>query len=453
VDGINYSGTAELLNIPTDKIELGDRGRQKYTNLQALAEDIKQKGLIHPIAVKRKAEGSDEYLLLAGGRRFSAHILAGIPTIPCRVYSHNISDIDRREIELMENVSREDLLWVEKNRITDELHRLRVEQHGEAFGPSGGHSAADTAKELGVSPATVSRQRKLSAAMQEHGEELSKAKTESEAWNILRKIEDRKANEAYVAKVEADSTWDDNERKTLINGYIVGDFFERVKEVPDHAVELIEIDPPYGIGLTTSKKREYNRSRDAGLQDYNEIPADQYPQFLHDLFAACFRVHSRHGWLLCWCGAQWANLVQDLLRDQDYVPSPVPLYWVRPGGSQTNHPDLYLGSQVETCVYARKGEATIVKQGRGNAFTFPGIPSQNKSHPTERPVELLSEILRVFSRPQQRIMVPFLGSGNTLLAASNVGCSGFGFDLSQDFRNAYVRRVTEGEIRKYKSLP
>jgi DNA modification methylase len=47
--------------------------------------------------------------------------------------------------------------------------------------------------------------------------------------------------------------------------------------------------------------------------------------------------------------------------------------------------------------------------------------------------------------------MPFLGSGNTLLAASNLGMTGFGFDLSEEYRNAYILRVNESAPQQYKS--
>ena len=48
-------------------------------------------------------------------------------------------------------------------------------------------------------------------------------------------------------------------------------------------------------------------------------------------------------------------------------------------------------------------------------------------------------------------MVPFLGRGNTLLAAGNLGSTCFGFDLSEEYKNAYIKRVLDGEPGKYKS--
>ena len=37
--------------------------------------------------------------------------------------------------------------------------------------------------------------------------------------------------------------------------------------------------------------------------------------------------------------------------------------------------------------------------------------------------------------------VPFLGSGVTLLAGYKIGTAGFGWDLSEEYKNAFLARV------------
>ena len=78
-------------------------------------------------------------------------------------------------------------------------------------------------------------------------------------------------------------------------------------------------------------------------------------------------------------------------------------------------------------------------------------PSNKKIHPTERPVEMVQEVIQTFGWEGCRVMIPFLGSGNTLLAASNLGMSAFGYDLSEEYKNAYIVRVNEARPGSYKS--
>ena len=96
----------ELLNIELQCIEFGDRARKSYKDLDVLAKDFQEKGIISPIAVKRTSIAEKPFMLLAGGRRYSAAVFGNLTSIPARVYPEDLSDLDYREIELMENVSR-----------------------------------------------------------------------------------------------------------------------------------------------------------------------------------------------------------------------------------------------------------------------------------------------------------------------------------------------------------
>lgn len=72
--------------------------------LSELAESIKEHGLIQPITIKD--DGTGKYILIAGERRYRAHLLAGLEKIKV-----NITDYKEvtSEVQLIENIQREDL--------------------------------------------------------------------------------------------------------------------------------------------------------------------------------------------------------------------------------------------------------------------------------------------------------------------------------------------------------
>jgi len=115
------------------------------------------------------------------------------------------------------------------------------------------------------------------------------------------------------------------------------------------------------------------------------------------------------------------------------------------------NPDLYLASSVESFFYMRKGHPAIKRQGKPNYFNFRPVASDSKIHPTEKPIELMSAIYEIFVDPGSRIVIPFLGSGNGVLAAHNVGCTAFGWDLSQRCKDGYTVRVDSGDGKVYSS--
>ena len=445
----------ELDNLPVSSIEFTDRARENYKDLDVLAKDIEEKGVIQPIAVMRNKEGAENpFKLLAGGRRFSAVVLAESTHIPCRVYPETLSELDQKEIELMENISRDDFDWKEEVALRDQIQKLQEERHGKQVGSGGGHSMRDTAKMLGTSPASISRDLTLARGLEEHEDELSKAKSKSEALRTLKKIERKQEEKVVADNLEKSLQNDGNERlkRVLTNGYIVKDFFEGVSVVPDRAASFIEVDPPYAIALDKIK-RGAERETSPGIENYNEVASEDYQDFLDNLFAECYRVLAGNGWIVCWYGIQWYHVVLASLENAGFQVVDLPAIWTKTGHQgQTRVPDVRLGNVYEPFFYARKDNSAIIRQpGRTNQFNFKSLHPDHKVHPTERPIEMIEEVRRTFCIPGGHIMVPFLGSGNTMLAASNLGSTCFGFDLSEEYKNAYLKRVMDGEPGKYKS--
>lgn len=94
-------------NIPINNIKPSPyqpRDFNNESNLQELANSIKEKGVIQPIIIRKI---NDVYELIAGERRLKASKLAGLETIAAIV--KNFSDEEAAQIALIENIQREDL--------------------------------------------------------------------------------------------------------------------------------------------------------------------------------------------------------------------------------------------------------------------------------------------------------------------------------------------------------
>lgn len=80
--------------------------------LAELAESIREHGVLQPLVVRPKTEGS--YELIAGERRLRAARLAGVRSVPIIIRS--ASNQDSLELAIIENVQREDIGPLEKAR-------------------------------------------------------------------------------------------------------------------------------------------------------------------------------------------------------------------------------------------------------------------------------------------------------------------------------------------------
>lgn len=443
--------------VPLQLIDEGKRAREEYGNLQELIESFKSEGIIQPIAVKEKIDNHIDilphhpgYLLLAGGRRFRAMKMMNMDLVPCRIYPADLSEIEERSIELAENVNRLDLSWLEKIRLCEQIHSLQVAIHGEktsTLPDAEGWSKRDTAKMLDKSPASIVQDIMLAEAV-ERIPELKECKTKDEARKLLSMMQETMIRAELAQRIESNRGSLPVEMVKLCDNFIIGDFLTHVSSIPDSSVDFIEIDPPYAIDLPSLRKLD--ELRDQQMKNYNEIPVEEYPSFIMRTLQACYRKLTPAGWLIIWFGPEpWFDTIFQMLKQVGFRTRRIPAIWTKPQG-QSMQPDIYMSNNYEMFFYARK-ESGLLKKARSNVFDYAGVSNSKRIHQTERPIEMMMDIISTFAEVGSRILVPFLGSGNTLLAASNLGMQAFGYELSQEYKDSFILRVHEGKFGGYKS--
>jgi site-specific DNA-methyltransferase (adenine-specific) len=82
-------------------------------------------------------------------------------------------------------------------------------------------------------------------------------------------------------------------------------------------------------------------------------------------------------------------------------------------------------------------------------FQVKRVPSEKKLHPTEKPTELIREIITLSTLAGEVIFDPFAGSGATLAAAKETNRQGIGVELDPIYHEKIVKRLTgtkEAEI-------
>lgn len=432
--------------VSSSSIIVEDRTRKEMGNLVDLESNMKESGLISPLTVKDNKDGT--YTLLAGGRRFNILLRNEVDEVPVRIYEEDLTDLEMKVIEKAENFHRKDFEYWELDQITAEIHTLQQQLHGvKPPGPSSdGWGATDTAKLIGMkSPASVSEAVKRAQAREAFPELFESCKTAHDASKVLKKVDEALVKQQIAQKLESESK--DTRFRKLSQCFILNSFFEGIKDVPDDSCDLVEIDPPYSIELM-SKKKSSGESHYI-VSDYNEIPIEHYIEGnssgdwkgLRTVFKECYRVMKPNSWLICWFGPDpWFEIVFQELLKAGFGSTRLCGMWSK-GYGQSLNPLLRLANSYELFFYAWKGRPALNKAGRSNQFNFPPIQSQKKTHPTERPIELMKEIYDTFSPPNSRVLIPFLGSGNGLIAGYELGMSAFGFELTKSYKDSFIVKV------------
>lgn len=421
-----------------------DRFRVDFGNLEELKLSIRERGLITPIAAQTNKDGT--FRLLAGERRLKACAELGHEMIAAKIWTEELTELDIRCIELAENIHRKEFSWQEKMRLEAAIHALQVGEHGEKVGPTGtGHSQADTARFLGVSVGGLSENLKLAKAI-DNVPELAESKTREEALKKLRMLQESVIHEELLRRANADvspNTSVSDLKIEMCNSYIVADALEALPLIADESMDFIELDPPYGVDLNKTK-----RSVEEGLADYEEVEDPAYYEFMGKVLNEAVRILKPQRWLILWHGSNHAGVLHSMLEARGLHVATVPAIWVKPTG-QVNHPEYAMANCYEPFLYASKGNAILIKQGRPNIFHFSPVPPTRKIHPTEKPIELLEAVLQTFTMKGQKVLSPFLGSGAALMAAANLGLEATGFDLSTRYKKSYEVRILSQPHGRY----
>src|SRR3954447_23420089 len=96
----------ELRDIPVDLVSPNPKQPRRHfdeATLAALAESVRQRGVLQPVLVRPVPGG--RYELVAGERRWRAAELAGLDVVPALVRARD--DAQALEVALIENMARE----------------------------------------------------------------------------------------------------------------------------------------------------------------------------------------------------------------------------------------------------------------------------------------------------------------------------------------------------------
>jgi len=410
----------ELVFVSPDEVIEGERYREKLGNLTTLKESITEKGLIQPITVTK------DMVLVAGGRRLAACKELELKKIPV-IKRTVVDELDLREVELYENIYRKDLDWPERARLEKAIFDFRQ-------GDDKKWSNYKQAEERDVTHGTIQRRRALAEVL-DAIPELGECKSEDEAWKMYKRFEE----DVYVKHLEDTSAAKYKDAaKWAEDHYKIGDALVGLDNINPKTVNFIEVDPPYAIDLGKRKERSGDQRLMSG---YNEVAAADYGTFCHSIAENSYRILKDNSFMLWWFGIEWHSTVLDILQEVGFKVNAIPSIWYKGPSGQTASPDTMLASSYEPFFVCRKGEPKLRKPGRSNVFHFTPVAPQKKIHPTERPMELMDEIMDTFLYPGSITCIPFLGSGNTLRAVYRSGGVGYGWDLDEMYKGRFVQRV------------
>lgn len=203
-------------------------------------------------------------------------------------------------------------------------------------------------------------------------------------------------------------------------------------------VDAVVTDPPYEPDAHRAERRitGKNRGTIATAFSFGDIESTRFR-------VAQAAIDICQGWFLAFCMAEGVAPWRDAIEAAGAKYKRA-MIWIKPDAMpQFNGQGPAAG--FESIVAAWCGSGYSKWNGGGRAGTF----SHNKNsggkhlHETQKPVPLMSELISLFSNPNETILDPFMGSGTTLVACAKLGRKGIGIELDPDYFDIACKRVEE----------
>lgn len=426
---ISYS----QISIPKDR----QRKEFKPEAIVDLANSISTVGLIHPVVVRREGTG---YALVAGERRlkalqyvwnFGTHFRCGLDIfregeVPC-LFVGEIDDDLAFEIELEENIKREELPWQNRAAATARLLEFRSRKAAERGEPP--PTLATIASETRGDDGRAYTETLNDIIVSKHLDDpdVQKAKSSSDARKILQRKEDLRKSADLGRAVGLTFT-------SAVHQLFKGDCLEIMANLPESCVDVILTDPPYGID---ADRYSDSGGRTPGAHFYDDSFAT-WTSLLQGFAAAAWRVSKSRAHAYLFCDVDNFLYLKSYMSAAGWRCFRTPLIWVNPQGMRAPWPEMGPQRKYQLCLYAVKGDRPVTRL-YSDVLTYPS--DDNLGHPAQKPVALYQDLLKRSVRPGDVVLDAFAGSGTIFPACHEFKCKAIGIELDDAAYGLSVTRL------------
>lgn len=431
--------------VSLEEIEIRDRKRKMIAAgpLAELKDGILSVGNLHP-PVFWFDKSTQKWVLSVGERRTRA--IQAIAKEGKTYYANNqkiepgtigilelsefLDEAGRLEAEIYENIQREDFTWQERAQALADLHALRsadnpnqtLRQTGEELVEKNTFESPKAAAKA-VSHSTI-------IANNLSDPSIAKARNAKEAYQLILKKQQEQLDAAIARRVIRDAPL-----KPVVE-IRHGDLTIEMAGLPGEFVDLILADPPYGIGAGSGGFR----SRTVHHHNYDDSPENAKEVALHILTEG-FRVCKPRANLFMFCDIHLFSWLQVVAANMGWKPFPRPGIWGK-SDSEGLAPWGSSGFRITTefLFFATKGQRGL-HSSPTDYLRFNRKNRSERLHAAEKPVDLLSELIKCSTLPGDFVLDPCCGSGSTLVAVKETKRIGMGIEKDKAYYDLAMSNV------------
>lgn len=421
-----------------------DRQRQYFDpdRLAELQESIGRLGLIQPIVVTANGQ------LVAGERRLKCVQNLDILDIPVRfnnavvpagcipaVLPSEASDEALFEIELEENIKRQDISWQEQAQAVAKLQKLRMAQATATDSPP--PTVADIAEEVeGRRDGAYQSKTRKSLIVAKHLADpaIAKAKTVDDAFKILKAREVAEQNIGRAAEVGKLSV---HQQLAAVNEDCLEWGWRYVEQQKGPLFDIICTDPPYGMGA-----QNFGDAGGSYVAIDHEYADDRvsWEMLMNQFAQLSWAITKPDAHLYVACDIDGFHTLRTLFQQTGWRVHRTPLISVKRDANRVPWPQQGPRRSYELVLYAVRGSKPTTSI-YSDVFETSG--DDNLGHGAQKPVAFWEDLLRRSARPGDSVLDPFAGTGGILVAAHKQKLRCVAVEQSQQYFGICIERIRQ----------
>jgi DNA modification methylase len=284
----------------------------------------------------------------------------------------------------------------------------------------------DTRKEISqianVSHGTLDKVKVIQAtATPEVKEKLSTGEISiNQAYQEIKKEEKKIEYKEKVLEARIEPTISENIKN--------GNSLEILETLENGCIDIVLTDPPYGINYVSNRSIFDDTITKRGLLNDGK---DEAFELLNKTCEILQRKTAENAHLYFFCS--WSVFSNFEAIISKYFTIKTPIVWDK-GNKGSGDLENDWGNQTEIIIYCVKGKK-LVNNRRGNLISVSRLHTSKMVHPTQKPDELLKQLLEVSATKGDFIVDPFMGSGSTIKVCNEMKLKSLGIELDTEMFN------------------
>ena len=201
-------------------------------------------------------------------------------------------------------------------------------------------------------------------------------------------------------------------------------------------IDCVITDPPYLISYKT------NHRKDKEHKFCKAIANDDNPQLISDVIERLYKVMKEDTALYMFCGSDKVDFFKQELEKYFQVKNII--VWDK-GNHTAGDLEAQFGKQYEFVIYANKGRAKFNDgvMRYTDIWRIPREVGTNQIHQNQKPIDIISRMLKIHTKENDLVLDPFMGSFTTAVACHKLKRKFIGAELDKEYWQLGQKRLED----------